>query len=196
MRDHYYQLWDIEKNFGEKTLCDDSGKNSKINLNYGLESILFGGQMDRKFSTGSVGAEKPPKLSVAQDNEKPTDRWGFGVGKESTPHPTDVNDCCILNLDEKFIPIEKTLRKKRDTRQNLSLPQYNCGKMRVKLKGVERSNGGRCKFIQIYKTKGEHFCIIKLTFEKHISKILKFHFLLTLGNIVFLKCSMTHFLNT
>ena len=21
MRDHYYQLWDLEKNFGEKTFC-------------------------------------------------------------------------------------------------------------------------------------------------------------------------------
>ena len=23
MRDHYYQLWDLEQNFGEKTLCDN-----------------------------------------------------------------------------------------------------------------------------------------------------------------------------
>ena len=39
MRDHYYQLFDLEKNFGEKTLCKNSGnKNANLecvtNLSY------------------------------------------------------------------------------------------------------------------------------------------------------------------
>ena len=48
MRDHYYQLWDLEKNFGEKTLCNDQVPD-KLNANKNLEKTLFGGIMARKF---------------------------------------------------------------------------------------------------------------------------------------------------
>ena len=34
MRDHYYQLFDLEKNFGEKTFCKNSG-----NKNANLEGV-------------------------------------------------------------------------------------------------------------------------------------------------------------
>ena len=33
--------------------------------------------------------------------EKETDPFGFTVAVESTPYGREVNDCCLLNLDEK-----------------------------------------------------------------------------------------------
>ena len=40
MRDHYYELWDLEKNFGEKVMCKNTGS-SKKNMNIVLESALL-----------------------------------------------------------------------------------------------------------------------------------------------------------
>jgi len=40
MRDHYYQLFDLEKNFGEKTLCKNSG-NKNANLEWCHKSIVL-----------------------------------------------------------------------------------------------------------------------------------------------------------
>lgn len=139
MRDHYYQLWDLEKNFGEKTLCDDT-LSEKMNPNKALELTLMSSFMDRGFFGDGTGAKKPA--------EKPTDRWGFGTGVESTPFGINVNDCCILNLDEKTLPNDT--RKKRSvekirSKRSSSRQVYNCGQMRVKLKGVEKKTAGWCK---------------------------------------------------
>ena len=41
MRDHYYELWDLEKNFGEKVVCDNEKGASSKNLNYVLENALL-----------------------------------------------------------------------------------------------------------------------------------------------------------
>ena len=158
MRDHYYQLWDLEKNFGEKTLCDDT-LSEKMNPNKALELTLMSSFMDRGFFGDGTGAKKPA--------EKPTDRWGFGTGVESTPFGINVNDCCILNLDEKTLPNDT--RKKRSvekirSKRSSSRQVYNCGQMRVKLKGVEKKTAGWCKPNPAFKRQG----IIKLmNFENY-----------------------------
>ena len=41
MRDHYYELWDLEVNFGEKVMCDNSKGESSKNLNVVLENALL-----------------------------------------------------------------------------------------------------------------------------------------------------------
>ena len=33
LRDHYYQLWDLEQNFGEKMLCKDDGYSHLLKVN-------------------------------------------------------------------------------------------------------------------------------------------------------------------
>ena len=40
MRDHYYELWDLEKNFGEKVMCKNTGTSQK-NMNIVLENALL-----------------------------------------------------------------------------------------------------------------------------------------------------------
>ena len=88
MRDHYYQLWDLEKNFGEKVMCDNDSTNPKLNANLDLEQILG---IARAFDMGAEGTKAP---------EKPSDKYGFGSGIESTPVGEWQNDCCVLNHDE------------------------------------------------------------------------------------------------
>merc|ERR1711933_80765 len=89
MRDHFYQLWDLEKNFGEKVMCDNSNTNPKFNANLELEEVLG---IARAFDMGAEGTKAP---------EKPSDKYGFGLGIESTPVGEWQNDCCVLNHDEK-----------------------------------------------------------------------------------------------
>ena len=48
MRDHYYQLFDLEKNFGEKTLCKNSG-NKNANLEGVTNFIVTSGQLPVDF---------------------------------------------------------------------------------------------------------------------------------------------------
>ena len=74
MRDHFYQLWDLEKNFGEKTFCkkDFDSKTSKFNANLELEAAL-GVSMERAFDMGAEGTKAP---------EKPSDKWGYGLGNK------------------------------------------------------------------------------------------------------------------
>ena len=69
MRDHFYQLWDLEKNFGEKVLCDDSKFTAKTNPNLDVNEFL--GLDQRAFDMGAEGTKAP---------EKPSDKWGYGLG--------------------------------------------------------------------------------------------------------------------
>ena len=46
VRDHYYQLWDLESNFGEKTQCTESVPNG-MNVNMQLEQGLLGATAPR-----------------------------------------------------------------------------------------------------------------------------------------------------
>ena len=96
MRDHFYQLWDLEKNFGEKTFCKHhyDSKTSKFNANLELENAL-GLSFARAFDMGAEGTKAP---------EKPSDKWGYGLGIESTPVGEWTNDCCVLNYDERPAP--------------------------------------------------------------------------------------------
>ena len=88
MRDHYYQLWDLEKNFGEKVFCSDKSSNPRLNANFELEQALG----IERFDMAAEGTKAP---------EKPSDKYGFGLGIESTPIGEWTNDCCVLNHDEK-----------------------------------------------------------------------------------------------
>ena len=80
MRDHYYELWDLEKNFGEKTLCEDNLRHPGKNPNIPLEEMIFGEYRPR-------GPEK--------ESER---KFDVGVGKESTPYGVVLNDCCVLKI--------------------------------------------------------------------------------------------------
>jgi len=80
MRDHYYELWDLEKNFGEKTLCEDNLRHPGKNPNIPLEEMIFGEYRAR-------GPEK--------ESER---KFDVGVGKESTPYGVVLNDCCVLKI--------------------------------------------------------------------------------------------------
>lgn len=97
MRDHYYQLWDLESNFGEKVECDDSSRHSPSNPNIDLETMIFDKYRSR-------GPEQPfvPKKDV-------------GLGTESTPYGSILNDCCLLEITggkkETVIPDPCSLRK-------------------------------------------------------------------------------------
>jgi len=133
MRDHFYQLWDLEENFGEKTFCSDDKPDNK-NPNMEIESAILGGIQERKFQVGNE--EKEP--------EKPTDPYGVGLGVESTPVGRDLNDCCILNLDER----QKFLKTVIMIGNN-GLPRWNCATARIKIGGVEK-DGGDCKEIPAY----------------------------------------------
>ena len=68
MRDHYYQLFDLERNFGEKTMCNDDGPKAK-NPNLELEAAMLGAELARKTTDASKASEKP------------TDPYGITLGK-------------------------------------------------------------------------------------------------------------------
>ena len=86
MRDHYYQLWDLEKNFGEKMSCAaDRSEDDNI-----IE--LMDHSSSHKTALLNIGAVKK--------EGRPTDRWGIGTGTESTPvsNPKPrLNDCCKVS---------------------------------------------------------------------------------------------------
>jgi len=75
MRDHYYQLWDLEANFGEKIKCDDSSRLESKNPNIALETAIFGKYRPRG----------PPQPFVRKKD--------VGLGVESTPYGSMINDC-------------------------------------------------------------------------------------------------------
>lgn len=98
MRDHFYQLWDLERNFGEKVFCENS-LNPRMNANLELEEVLkLDGHLNK---LGSSLARFDMGASGTKDPEKPSDKYGYGLGIESTPMGEWTNDCCILNHDEK-----------------------------------------------------------------------------------------------
>jgi len=85
MRDHYYQLFDLEKNFGEKMFCDET------DTSYGALSGALG--LRKRETRGNFQGKST--------GEKPTDPFGFSLGVETSPAALWINDCCVLNIDEK-----------------------------------------------------------------------------------------------
>ena len=64
MRDHYYQLFDLEKNFGEKIFCQNVNSD---NPNLKLESAIFGSRSQSTQAFEAAAGDKAP--------EKDTDPW-------------------------------------------------------------------------------------------------------------------------
>ena len=86
-----------------------------MNTNMQLESGLFGSAQPRNLLDEDEYEDYEDNLDPATSvirgfnvgsdtvkGEKPTDKNGFGTGVESSPVGSWVNDCCVLNLDEKF----------------------------------------------------------------------------------------------
>ena len=142
MRDHYFQLWDLEKNFGEKTLCGDNGPD-RLNPNHHLEKAIMGGIQERKFS---AGVDSKPA-------EKDTDKYGIGCGVESSPHASYLNDCCVLNLDERDGFMQSIMRRLPSIR-DANAPKHNCANMRFKKSGVEMIGSGACKKMMAFERQG------------------------------------------
>ena len=86
MRDHYFQLFDLEKNFGEKMFCDETEGTSDVNSEL----------------SGALGAGRSRRSNylMQKKGEKPTDPFGYGTGEESSPAGSWLNDCCVVNTDE------------------------------------------------------------------------------------------------
>ena len=141
MRDHYYQLWDLEKNFGEKMMCNDRVP-TKMNANKKLENALMGGPMARKFSAGVD----------AKPSEKPTDKFGYALGVESSPIGSYINDCCVLNFDEKQGFLSAIQRRLVPDPTQVK----SCGGRRIKRFGQELpQRGGICKMNKAFLRQGK-----------------------------------------
>lgn len=53
--------------------------------------------------------------------EKPTDPHGFGMGTETSPAAQWINDCCVLNTDERpenLESVKPTRRRRRNIAEN------------------------------------------------------------------------------
>ena len=121
MRDHYYQLWDLEKNFGEKILCNESTRKSTA---YGALAHAL-----------EVGRATWQGQKVA---EKPTNPDGFAVGIEVSPKEMWLNDCCVLNRDEDpSRAVSETVERVRN--------DDPCSAIRYQVNVVEM-NGGNCVY--------------------------------------------------
>ena len=58
MRDHYYELWDLEKNFGEKVMCENNGYDKNKNENIALEdAMLPNGAWNDRAQGATLGAK-------------------------------------------------------------------------------------------------------------------------------------------
>ena len=134
MRDHYYQLFDLEKNFGEKMFCDrDSEFNNlayKPMREHGVNQAL-GEALG--ISRGTPSGEDKNKIG----GNKPTDPFGYSLGVETSPAALWINDCCVLNIDEK--PDEGLMSRKSPRTID------PCSLIRVRKNGVESTKaGGQC----------------------------------------------------
>ena len=134
MRDHYYQLFDLETNFGEKMFCEES--NSDTEAYSELSGAL--GLVDR--NTFTMAKQKYI-----------TDPWGYSLGSETTLAALWPNDCCVLNLDEKpdnwsrspeasYVGPKLSVVDVRETGTGNS-----CAQKRLDRNGDEMS-GGRCMY--------------------------------------------------
>ena len=99
MRDHYYQLFDLEKNFGEKRFCG-LGRN-QVTSKQGPYEALSAAWAPQGVDRNRREAEKSLFGSKANKKEKPSDPFGFSSGIETGPGPEWINECCILNIDER-----------------------------------------------------------------------------------------------
>ena len=87
MRDHYYQLFDLEKNFGEKRFCD--GKSAEKPHEQLAKAL-------------GIRVRRSQAKEKIYPDEKPTGPFGYSLGIELTPEEELINDCCVLNWDEKY----------------------------------------------------------------------------------------------
>ena len=154
MRDHYFQLWDLEKNFGEKTLCGGDGKNG-LNLNHQLEIAITGSKQSRQRRSPETQekytGEKSAGTTSKSSTENPTDPHGIGCGTESSPVGQYLSDCCVLNFDERDEFMQSIMRELPSGR---NAQKHNCANMRIKKNGVERIGGGNCGKINIFERLG------------------------------------------
>jgi len=124
MRDHYYQLWDLETNFGEKMLCDEK-QNRKI----------FSGVTPAKHLHDSLGLSA---RGMTKGGEKGTGFNGYSVGQETSPLPLYTNDCCVLSHYE---PEEPKLTRSGSPRSGVD----PCSQMQINVNGKLKT-GGVCKY--------------------------------------------------
>ena len=128
MRDHYYQLFDLEKNFGEKRFCEKSISEAGVN-----EELTDALGVRRNDTRGNY--------SMVKSGEKPTDPFGYGIGVESSPAALFLNDCCVLNTDEQ--PKKENVPTQPTTVAGVDI----CSTVLFSKKGKEMT-GGKCIFKQ------------------------------------------------
>ena len=126
MRDHYYQLFDLETNFGEKMFCDASS-NAKIDPYLELSNAL--------------GVDARGNFEGIKKGEKPTDPFGYSLGTETSPAAAWLNDCCVLNLDEK--PDDLIISQPSDSKRRRRSTNDPCEQIQIDRNG-QVSNAGRC----------------------------------------------------
>jgi len=152
MRDHYYQLFDLEKNFGEKRFCD---RESEFN-NDAYKPMREHGMNQALGDALGIGRGTPSgKDSNKVGGNKPTDPFGYSLGVETSPAALWINDCCVLNIDEK--PDEGLVSRKRRPRTF-----DPCSTIRVRKNGVEgvgkKKGGGKCVERKPWVKKFGKFC--------------------------------------
>jgi len=126
----------------------------------------------KKFSAGV--AAKPA--------EKATDKYGMGCGVESTPVGRYLNDCCVLNLDEKQDFLRSIMRRPEE-RKWVKPIKYNCGTMTFKRFGVVKTDGGACKEMKHFKRMGNFFKNFRYIFAfKNVFRPFNFSKILSLKN--------------
>jgi arylsulfatase A-like enzyme len=106
-REFYYELWDLHANPGEKNLCTRTYSEDV------WESVIGGGgyqsadnprenawQLVRGLGGNTVDTAMYGQKLQEGKPEKHPDPAGIGSGKESTPVPGYINDCCLLDYGD------------------------------------------------------------------------------------------------
>ncbi|CBY12269.1 unnamed protein product [Oikopleura dioica] len=151
MRDHYYQLWDLEKNFGEKRYCDNQEfENSRKSFK---ESIMRLGISSSTYKRGfnknstTLFERFDSEISRGKKDKPPKGTDIYGIGTESSPIGFLSSDCC------KTVDNRRTRRNAEEELGRNGLPRFNCANARITINGVEQ-DGGDCKMMDVY-TPGE-----------------------------------------
>ena len=98
--------------------------------------------------------------------EKPTDPHGYGMGTETSPAAQWINDCCVLNIDERPKTLEASKIRKRRNVAEINA----CDNIRY-LKNGKETTGGRCIFKPFRKTVfGHDYAEFEKWYQKETEK--------------------------
>ena len=116
-RDFYYELWDLHTNPGEKNLCSrkysidvwesmrqeggyQAASNPRENP-FDVARSSHNNTYERGLGGNTIGNNGIYGLKLQEGKpEKHPDPAGIGSGKESTPVPGYINDCCLMDYGD------------------------------------------------------------------------------------------------